>query len=174
MGNIEALLGVDFRGFLIVLFIILFGIVSIIELLCRLASYLGKPIGFFKTQKQDHELLIETVESLKELRKQHTEAVMQSIKHDNVLRNDITSVSASIKTISMQIAEMQKKNDEAEVANIRDRLIQYYHKFQHADSWSRLDKDAFSRLLREYESRGGDGYIHTVVIPVMEELNVVD
>ena len=174
MSSIEALLNLDFKSFGLMSFIFLFGIVAIVELLCRIADLLGKPIGYLRGKKQDHDLLIETTENLKELKKQHTESVNQSIRHDDMLRNDITALKASIKTISIQLIEMQRKQDEAEVANMRDRLIQYYRKFQHADSWSRLEKDAFENLLKEYENRGGDGYIHSVVLPVMEELKVID
>lgn len=174
MNSIEALLNLDFKSFLMMLFIFLFGIVAIVELLWRIASFIGKPIGYLRRKRQDHDLLIETAENLKELKKQHTESVNQSIRHDDMLRNDITALKASIKTISIQLIEMQRKRDEAEVANMRDRLIQYYRKFQHADSWSRLEKDAFEGLLKEYEDRGGNGYIHSVVVPVMEELKVID
>lgn len=174
MSSIEALLNLDFKSFLMMLFIFLFGIVAIVELLCRIAAFIGKPIGYLRGKKQDHDLLIETAENLKELKKQHTESVNQSIRHDDMLRNDITTLKASIKTISIQLIEMQRKQDEAEVANMRDRLIQYYRKFQHADSWSSLEKDAFESLLKEYENRGGDGYIHSVVLPIMEELKVID
>lgn len=40
--------------------------------------------------------------------------------------------------------------------------------------WSELEKEAFWELFEDYEARGGNGFIHSIVEPVMRELKVVD
>ena len=174
MSNIEALFQVDFKGFVLTIFIILFGISTAIDIVGKVAAHLGKPIGWVKRNKEDHDLIIDTANEVKELRTKLTDSVHQSILHDKMIKDDLTQLSLSVKTLSTKLDNMQGRMDEAEVAKMRARLIEYYHKFRNADEWSYLDKDAFTQILREYENRGGDGYIHTIVVPVMEELRVVD
>ena len=37
-----------------------------------------------------------------------------------------------------------------------------------------MEKNAFDELFKEYENAGGNGYMHTVVKPAMDALDVVD
>ena len=174
MGNIEALLQTDVKTFLVTLFVIIFGIITIIEAIGKISEYIGKPLHWIKNRQTDHILLKSTVEEVKELKKQHEEAVLQSIRHDKMIKNDLNEIALKVGGISCKLDEMQRKNDEAEVSKLRDTLLKYYNKYKNSDGWSILEKEAFDSLLREYEKRGGNGYIHTVVVPVMNELRVID
>lgn len=41
-------------------------------------------------------------------------------------------------------------------------------------SWTKMESEAFWELFREYEDAGGNGYMHTEVLPAMELLTVVE
>ena len=69
---------------------------------------------------------------------------------------------------------MQKKDNATKLKELKDSLIRYYNKYKNIGEWSKLEKDAFWDLFDDYEKRGGDGYIHSIVEPVMRELKEVD
>ena len=72
--------------------------------------------------------------------------------------------------IVVTLEEMQRKSNETELKRLKDSLVQYYNQYKTIGEWSKLEKDAFWDLFDDYESRGGDGYIHGIVEPVMREL----
>ena len=37
-----------------------------------------------------------------------------------------------------------------------------------------MESEAFWELFREYEEAGGNGYMHTEVLPAMQRLNIIE
>lgn len=167
MNSIEAIFQVDFKTLILYIFAIAFFVVTAAEVIGKFSVVIGKPVVWMRKRKEDHELIISIANEVKALKKRFEETEEQSMKRDQKLE-------LKFGTISSKLDEMQRKSDEAEVSKLRDMLMKYYNKYKSVDEWSLLDKEAFNSLLKQYESRGGDGYIHSVVVPVMEELKVVD
>lgn len=140
----------------------------------KVSIAIGKPVRWLKQKNEERQLVLQTAKSLDELRKQRAIDVEQSIKHDEKLKENLQSVSNKIDTLSDQITFMQSKMDETEMAKLKDTIIIYYKKYKDLGEWSALEKDAFWDLFKSYESHGGNGFIHSVVEPVMRELNIVD
>ena len=91
--------------------------------------------------------------------------------------SDITSLSTltnTVNSIATNLEDMERKNNETKVKELKDTLINYYNKYRVVGEWSNLEKEAFWELFEDYESRGGNGFIHSIVEPVMRELKVVD
>jgi hypothetical protein len=40
-------------------------------------------------------------------------------------------------------------------------------------AWSEMEEHSFRKLLEDYEALGGNDYVHDIVIPDMNHLNVV-
>ena len=53
-------------------------------------------------------------------------------------------------------------------------IVDFYNKYKNSDGWDSMDKEVFWDLFDDYEARGGDGFIHSKVEPVMRELKVID
>lgn len=174
MGAVEQLEGVNFIEWLIIGLLILSAIIAIYKIVCEFLSIIGKPIGTMKQRKDDHELLVKTVEDLKVLHDKHEEDTRQSIIHDEAIRNDLKTLTATVNSIADNLDDMKKKNNETKVKELKDMLIGYYNKYRVIGEWSKLEKDAFWELFEDYEKRGGNGYIHTIVEPVMRELREID
>lgn len=174
MDEINALKNIDFLSLLIMCFVILSAIVTFYEIVCKISEIIGKPIGAMKQRKADHDLLKNTVKDLKELHEKHEEDTRQSIRHDEMIRDDLATLNNTINHIASSLEEMKKKDNETKVKELKDTLINYYNRYRTVGEWSKLEKDAFWELFEDYESRGGDGYIHSVVEPVMRELNEID
>ena len=174
MEAITELFKQDFPSIILGIFIIMSGIIAVYEIVCRFLSILGKPIGVMKQRKADHELLLKTVEDLTELHNKHEEDTKQSIKHDEMMRKDLLKLTNTVNGIAKNLECMQKKENETKLKELKDSLIRYYNKYKNVGEWSKLEKDAFWDLFDDYEKRGGDGYIHSIVEPVMRELREID
>lgn len=74
---------------------------------------------------------------------------------------------------------MKEENKRRERNKLRDRLLQshrYYtnKKVNVRQGWTRMEAEAFWELFHDYEDAGGDGYMHTVVQPEMEQLRIIE
>lgn len=94
--------------------------------------------------------------------------------HDEWQYNEISKISKGIEDISNQISSMQSKMDETEMAKLKDTLLNYYRKYKDIGEWTQFEHDAFWDLFKSYESHGGNGYLHTIVEPVMRELKIIE
>ena len=78
-----------------------------------------------------------------------------------------------------RLLRMEEQNKKRERNKLRDTLLQHYRYYANPDknpsmSWTHMEADAFWALFKDYEEAGGDGYMHTVVQPEMERLNVIE
>lgn len=174
MNYIEQIKDIDLVGWIIIGFLILFIIVAGYEIICKFSAIIDKPIGMMKRIKADHELTIQNTKAIEALSKKHEEDTNQSIRHDEMIREDIKDIKETIDNIAMRFEEMQKKNNETKLKELKDTLINYYNKYRVTGEWTKLEKEAFWDLFDDYEKRGGNGYIHSIVEPVMRELKEID
>lgn len=174
MDAIKALFDIDFTYIFISVFIILIGIKTIISIFEWFIDKLGLETKYMRKRCEEHELLIQTSQNLTSLQKKHDESVRQSIRHDEMIKSDISSLTNTVNGIVNTLSNMQEKENETKLKEIKGSLIRYYNKYKEIGEWSKLEKDAFWDLFDDYEKRGGNGYIHTIVEPVMRELKEVD
>ncbi|MSS09502.1 hypothetical protein FYJ38_12720 [Clostridium sp. WB02_MRS01] len=174
MDKIAELQNINILSWVTTGFQILAIIAAMAAIIGKFSEVVGRPVKWVKRKNEERQLIILTSQSLDELWKQRGIDVEQSIKHDERLKNDLQSVSNKIDTLSGQITSMQRKIDETEMAKLKDTIITYYKKYKDIGEWSKLEKEAFWDLFESYESHGGNGFIHSIVEPVMRELNVID
>ncbi len=174
MNAIKELTTLDFSLVFVSVFIILIGIKAIVSLFEWFIEKLGLETKGMRKRKEEHNLLIQTSQGLIQLQEKHEESVRQSIRHDEMIKADISSLTDKINEIADTLSVMQKKDNETKLKELKGSLIRYYHKYKDIGEWSKLEKDAFWDLFDDYEKRGGDGYIHTIVEPAMRELRETD
>lgn len=170
MNAIKELTTLDFSLVFVSVFIILIGIKAIVSLFEWFIEKLGLETKGMRKRKEEHNLLIQTSQGLIQLQEKHEESVRQSIRHDEMIKADISSLTDKVNEIADTLSVMQKKDNETKLKELKGSLIRYYHKYKDIGEWSKLEKDAFWDLFDDYEKRGGDGYIHTIVEPAMREL----
>ena len=93
MSNIEQLVQID-SSVILSLFVILFGIVAIAQVIEKVSIYVGKPVSWVRNKNKDHETIEKITETLEALRKQQDTDRMQSIKHDKEIKDDIDRFSS--------------------------------------------------------------------------------
>jgi hypothetical protein len=170
MEEIKALFQLDFVSIIISIVIIMSAVVSIATLIGKFSVIIGKPVRWIKKKNKDHELLIHTVKNVEILQGKQDEAVKQSIRHDEMIKDDINKLTETVNGIATTLTEMQQKSNDTELKKLKDTLVGYYNKFKNVGEWSKLDANVFWDLFDDYEKRGGDGYVHSIIEPVMREL----
>lgn len=96
----------------------------------------------------------------------------QSLRIQDELRGEITELRSSQQQTAQRLLEMEESQRMLERNKLRDRLLQGYRYYTAQGEWTVMEAEAFWELFREYESRGGNGYMHRVVEPAMRALSV--
>lgn len=173
MNAIKETLQLDFSAIVVSVFLIMSAIIAGYEIICKFSEIIKKPIGIAKQRKTDHELLENTVQDLKELHKTHKEDTMQSIRHDEMIRNDIKKLTSTVDDIVIKLEDMQKKNDATEMAKLKDKIVAYYRKYSELGEWERFEHDVFWSLYDSYINHGGNSFVKDDIEPVMRKLKVI-
>lgn len=143
-----------------------------ITLVIKLKKYLDKKEAIII---QKHEAEKEKDEQLKSVLAEvakYPEYREQSRKIQKQLQNEIDNIKEILN-------DMQKKQERRERNKLRDKLLQSYRYYTNKEknptqTWTKMESEAFWALFRDYEDVKGDGYIHTVVQPAMNLLEIID
>lgn len=174
MNELIELTKIDFVYIICIVITILAAARKIIPVFEWFIKKLGLETKWMRNKKAEHNLLIETSKNLSSLQEKHDESVKQSIRHDELIKKDILNLTDMVNDIANTLSQMQEKENETKLKELKGSLIRYYNKFKNIGEWSKLEKDAFWDLFDDYEKRGGDGYMHSIVEPVMRELEEID
>lgn len=174
MGDIQNFFGIDFKTFISTCFVIMTTVISMGVIIGKFSEMIGRPVKWLRAKKEDHDLLVKTAENLSILQSKELEDVKQSIRHDEMIKRDIAKLSETVEGIAVTLNDMKEKDNITEVKKLKEKLVGYYNKYKNSDGWTKVEKDVFWDLFEEYENRGGDGYIHSIVEPVMRELKEID
>ena len=173
MEQIKEFLQLDFSAVIISIFLIMSAIIAGYQIICKFSEIIKKPVGVAKQRRADHELLEKTVQDLKKLHETHKEDTKQSIRHDEMIRNDIQKLTSTVGDIAIKLEEMQKKDDATEMAKLKDKIVAYYRKYSELGEWERFEHDVFWGLYDSYISRGGNSFVKDDIEPVMRKLKII-
>lgn len=131
-----------------------------------------------KRAEEEKERDAQLHEALESVRK-YPEYRKQSIDIQHKLEEQISELKSMHEETSKRLTQMEEDTKRRERNKIRDRLLQNYRYYINKEtnpshSWTRMESEAFWELFREYETAGGNGYMHTEVQPAMELLTIVD
>lgn len=109
----------------------------------------------------------------------------QSLQIQQQLQNtdkDILAACADIKNSVLDnqhvLNERLDRLEKREKNTIRAKLLDEYRLFTDESknpmlAWSEMEHHAFFELVRDYEDLGGNDYVHSTVIPAVNELDVI-
>ena len=118
MSEIIELTKINFSSVFVAVFVILIGIKAIISLLEWGIDKLGLETKWMRKHREEYDLLIQTAQSLTELKSQHTHDVEESNLHDEDIKNELTSFVNDMKE---SITETQKELKQFAENRTRDR-----------------------------------------------------
>lgn len=174
MDAFKELLQINFVSFFIACFVILTFIVSAVQLIGKFSKIVGKPFKWVKKKDEDHELLVNTINKVNDLEAKQKNDTKESIRHDEMIRYDLNKVSVTVDEIAATLSDMKKKDNATEIKKLKDKIVGYYNKFKDVREWTKVDKDVFWDLFDDYDARGGDGFVHSIIEPVMRQLKEID
>ena len=130
------------------------------------------------SQEQNIKKLQDIVDKLPEYRK-------QSLKIQAELKDTDISITELCKTIKNEVVEnrkevMQKLNrlEEREKNALRAKILEE-HRFYTDEqrnplkAWSEMEEHSFRKLVEDYEALGGNDYVHEIVLPDMNLLDII-
>lgn len=156
MDELKAFLQLDWVTVIVTLFLIVSVVTWSFEALSKFSVIVGKPLKWIRKSNIAQEELKKTIDTVHEL----------DAKYE--------SISSRIDDICSKLEQIQETENRSKLKELKDKLVQYYNTYTPKGCWTALESDAFWDLFNEYEQRGGDGYIHTVVEPAMRSLKVID
>lgn len=109
----------------------------------------------------------------------------QSLQIQTQLQNTDKDILAACNDIKVSVLDNQKilnerldRLEKREKNSIRAKLLDEYRLFTDETknpmlAWSEMEHHAFFELVRDYEDLNGNDYVHSTVIPAMNELNMI-
>ena len=158
-------------------FLQLFGAIplsTVVVFIAAVAFLVGLNIKIYKFIVTNHDKLQEKDETLKKII-DCLEEVKQEQKGLKEAINELRGAQQEIAE-KQDIFEEQHRNHS--LNKLRDRLLSSYHyytdpKKNPLQAWSEMEKEAFDKLFYDYEELGGDGFMHSVVQPEIEKLDII-
>lgn len=130
------------------------------------------------SQEQNIKKLQDIVDKLPQYRE-------QSLKIQAELKETDVSITELCETIKNEVVEnrkevMQKLNhlEEREKNALRAKILEE-HRFYTDEqrnplkAWSEMEEHSFRKLIEDYEALGGNDYVHEIVLPDMNRLDVI-
>ena len=100
MEIITELTTINYLSLFLKIFTILIGAKAIISVLEWFCEKLGLQNKWTRNKRKEHDLLIKTTQGLSLLQQKHDESVRQSIRHDEMLKTDISSLTDTVNGIA--------------------------------------------------------------------------
>lgn len=161
---------------------------DVIIFIAAIGSLVTIGIKVYKIIVSGHDAIQEKENLLEQLQKD-----IKEIKDKPTVTKEewgiLKSKQDSLESVLNEILKTQKilaeKQDNFEAENkahnlnkLRDRLIQSYRYYTSEEknplkAWSEMEQEAFNNLFKDYETLGGNGFMHSTVAPSMSALEVI-
>lgn len=123
----------------------------------------------------NHDKLQEKDNLFEELSK--TLKSVESEQHN--LKNFVFELGKKQDEIAKKQERLEKERRNQSLNKLRDLLLQSYRYYINDEknpmhAWSEMEKEAFDELFTDYEKMGGNGFMHSTVLPAMSSLEVIN
>lgn len=105
--------------------------------------------------------------------------IQQQLKQSDVNILDVCNAIKEDVVANRQMLDERLKSLERREKNaLREKILDLYRKFTDdvlnpMEAWTDMERHAFFELVKDYESLGGNDYVHKVILPAMNKLDVV-
>ena len=128
-------------------------------------------------EEQEREAKLE--EAYDGVHNRYPEYRQQSLQIQKDLTDRMDSLDGKLDILVQRLTKMEDDDNRRERNKLRDLLLQHFRHYgskekNPSQTWTRVESETFWELYKEYENSGGNGYMHTDVVPVMRRLEVVD
>lgn len=105
--------------------------------------------------------------------------IQQQLKQSDVNILEVCNTIKDDVVANRQMLDERLKSLERREKNaLREKILDLYRKFTDdvlnpMQAWTDMEHHAFFELVKDYESLGGNDYVHKVILPAMNQLDVV-
>ncbi len=151
-------------------FLQLFGHFTIADLITFILAILFCVAVYKLLQKQ---IVLEA-----EKDKQMSDALSIAAKYPDMVAA-INDLKEAQQMLVGKIDELEKENSRRELAATKETLTQWYRHYTNLDinpnrAWHKWESAAFFSIYDDYEQQGGNSYVHSVIVPEMRKLTVIE
>ena len=134
---------------------------------------------FFANKAEDDirhkQEILDMIDAVKELTKDKT----KMLETQKAMQTQLVQLYSAQQANSERLTQLETNINNRERNKLRDRILQsyrYYTSSQHnlLQQWTKMESTAFWSLFDDYEAIGGNGYVHSVVQPAMQSLEVIE
>ena len=95
------------------------------------------------------------------------------------ITKEMQDIKNTLEEHTKRLEKMEADSKKRELNKLRNTLLQNYKYYTSTDknplqAWTKMESEAFWDLFCDYEDMGGNGYMHSEVMPAMQLLTVVD
>ena len=156
--------------------------VAVIGIFVAYKKLKDKIIGSYeerKQQKDDIQEALDGVRALPTYRQKSLEIQQELRDNDNNILDTCKQIQAGVNENQRILNERLDKLEDRERNALREKILNMHRLFTSKkrnpmQAWSEMERDSFNDLISDYESLNGNGHIHTVVIPEMNLLRVIN
>ena len=140
-----------------------------------------KIIGSYKDRKKQEDDIKEALNGVRSLpayknenKKIHDDLEASDKKILETCEKIQEGVKENQKILNMRLDRLEERERNA----LRSKILDLHRTFTNKRmnpmyAWSEMERDSFFKLVKDYESLKGNEYVHSVVIPDMNELSVI-
>lgn len=144
----------------------------------------GMPAEIKKQKKEQQQKItnLETrIETVEEAVSHYPEYRAQSLRIQKELQckdESILSVCEKIEKIGQKLDDRLIELERREKNSLRAKILNEYRLYTNErknpmKAWTEMEHHSFFKLVEDYESLGGNDYVHGTILPAMNELDVI-
>ena len=132
-----------------------------------------------KEKDEKLNMVLEEVNKYPQYREQSRQIQKEFREEINGLKIEQSKIVETQTQVYKTLGELQQELKDRDKNKLQDRLLQSYRYYTDIEknpsqTWSMMEAQAFWALFKDYEDVGGNGYMHSVVMPAMKILKVID
>ena len=156
-------------------------VVAVVGIWIAYKKLQDKIIGSYeerKKQREDIDEALEGVRALPDYRKKSIEIQKELKDTDKKILDTCNLIQDGVNENHRILNERLDRLEDRERNALRAKILDMHRLFTSKkknpmQAWTEMERDAFNDLITDYESLDGNGHIHTVVIPEMNQLRVI-
>ena len=95
------------------------------------------------------------------------------------LQRQIQELQKAVDGINERLDKKDKADQEKRLNKTYSQIVQLYQYYTSEErnpmqAWTAMEADAFWKIIRDYEDDGGDGYVHSDIIPPIRQLLTIE
>lgn len=134
MDAIANLLKLDISSIIFSIFIMMSGAISMAAIIGKFSEMIGRPVSWINKRNADHEITLQNARAIRELSEKHEESVRQSIRHDEMIKEELDKLSKMF--INKEINDMRW-----EIINVADKI----------SNGKNISKECYIHCIHTYE-----------------------